>query len=167
MYSRQTTGYLNRESGQNFEEYISLSLRWYEKNGLAVIEKTPEPMRPLSRLDNGRFIACYETKAQPDYKGTIKGGRSIVFEAKYTSGMRMAQQRVTDKQAERLDWHLQMGAVCFVLVGFGDNSVYRIPWHERKRMKEVYGKKSIVPMNVKKHRVDAEGVLKLLDGIVE
>ena len=24
MYSRQTTGYLNRESGQNFEEYISL-----------------------------------------------------------------------------------------------------------------------------------------------
>lgn len=39
MYSRQTTGYLNRESGQNFEEYISLSLRWYEKNGLAVIEK--------------------------------------------------------------------------------------------------------------------------------
>lgn len=58
-------------------------------------------------------------------------------------------------------------AVCFVLVGFGDNSVYRIPWHEWKRMEEVYGKKSIAPMDVQKRRVDAEGVIKLLDGIVE
>lgn len=164
--SKSATGYLNRESGKNFEEYIELSLLWYEKNGLAVIEKTPEPMRPLSRLENGRFVACYEQKAQPDYKGTLKSGRSVVFEAKYTSDIRIGQHCVTDKQAERLEQHERMGAICFILVGFSDRSVYRVPWNEWKRMKEIYGKKSLRPIDIKEFQVPSEGVLKLLEGIM-
>ena len=67
------------------------------------MEKTPEPMHPTKNLGGGKFISYYEKPAQPDYKGVIRGGRAVAFEAKYTTTGRMEQDRVTSEQAERLD----------------------------------------------------------------
>ena len=92
---KQYQGAVSRAQGKHFEEYIDLSLRYYEQRGEAVVEKTPEPMRPTKDLGNGKFIAYYEKAAQPDYKGTLKGGRAVVFEAKYTHSAQMEQSRVT------------------------------------------------------------------------
>ena len=86
---KQYQGAVSRAQGKHFEEYIDLSLRYYEQRGEAVVEKTPEPMRPTKDLGNGKFIAYYEKAAQPDYKGTLKGGRAVVFEAKYTHSAQM------------------------------------------------------------------------------
>lgn len=112
---KQYQGAVSRAQGKHFEEYIDLSLRYYEQRGEAVVEKTPEPMRPTKDLGNGKFIAYYEKAAQPDYKGTLKGGRAVVFEAKYTHSAQMEQSRVTREQAARLDDHLAAGAMCFVV----------------------------------------------------
>lgn len=65
---KQYQGAVSRAQGKHFEEYIDLSLRYYEQRGEAVVEKTPEPMRPTKDLGNGKFIAYYEKAAQPDYK---------------------------------------------------------------------------------------------------
>ena len=99
---KQYQGAVSRAQGKHFEEYIDLSLRYYEQRGEAVVEKTPEPMRPTKDLGNGKFIAYYEKAAQPDYKGTLKGGRAVVFEAKYTHSAQMEQSRVTREQAASL-----------------------------------------------------------------
>lgn len=90
---KQYQGAVSRAQGKHFEEYIDLSLHYYEQRGEAVVEKTPEPMRPTKDLGNGKFIAYYEKAAQPDYKGTLKGGRAVVFEAKYTLGPDGAEPR--------------------------------------------------------------------------
>ncbi len=82
---KQYLGKLVRAMGKRFEDRLARSFEYYQHTGMALVEKTPEPMRILRRLDNGKFIACFEKKAQPDYKGTIKGGRTVVFEAKFTS----------------------------------------------------------------------------------
>ena len=49
---KQYQGAVSRAQGKHFEEYIDLSLRYYEQRGEAVVEKTPEPMRPTKDLVN-------------------------------------------------------------------------------------------------------------------
>ena len=65
--NRQLLGKIARERGKQFEGRIDAALEYYAMKGFADIEKTPEPMKPIKDLGNGRFIACYEKKAQPDY----------------------------------------------------------------------------------------------------
>jgi len=104
---------------------------------IADIEKTPEPMQPTKDLGNGHFIAHYTGTAQADYKGFLMGGRAVNFEAKYTDTGRMAQDRVTEDQADRLERAHRYGAHAFVLCSFGAVAFYRVPWevwrgHDRR-----------------------------------
>ena len=88
------TGARSRAEGEGFEHIIDNACAYYRSIGLADIEKTPEPMRPIGSPDRaGRFLACYTKQAQPDYKGILKGGRAINFEAKHTDSDRMTFDR--------------------------------------------------------------------------
>ena len=101
--SNQWRGMRARSMGQTFEAIIDAGCAWYRERGLAYIEKTPEPMRPLRAPNSkGQFLACYTKAAQPDYKGTILGGRSIVIEAKHTDSGRIDQSRTSSEQMEAL-----------------------------------------------------------------
>lgn len=100
---RQLMGKISKAKGKHFEERLDASFAYYRDRGYAIIEKTPEPMRPTKNLGNGKFIAFFEKKAQPDYKGVIKGGRTVMFEAKFTAKERMEQDRVEREQGEYLD----------------------------------------------------------------
>ncbi len=121
--------------------------------GIAEIAKTPEPMRPIQSLGRGKFIAIFEKTAQPDYKGTLKGGGAIVFEAKHTDADRLQQSAVTEEQAKRLDRHSRLGAECFVIVSFGFERYFKVPWEVFRDMKARYGRKYITPEDVKRVRV--------------
>ncbi len=98
----QIRGKQARVAGGYFENIISASCDYYLSRGLAKIEKTPEPMKPLGAKNRkGQFLACYTKQAQPDYGGTLKGGRSIYFEAKHTDDERIEQRRLTPRAAGR------------------------------------------------------------------
>lgn len=158
-------GMQSKRAGEFFENIIAASLSWYEQRGTACIEKTPEPMKPLRPPNReGRFLACYTKAGQPDFKGTLEGGRSVVFEAKHTDADRIKYERLTDEQVEKLELHYKLGAVAFVLVSFGLQDFYRIPWAVWRDMKAIYGRKYIKQEEVEKYRVPYMcGVLKLLD----
>lgn len=163
--AQRTQGMVNRAQGKLFEERIDAALAYYDRLGVASVEKTPEPMRPLKRLSEGRFVAVFEKPAQPDYKGTLQGGRAVVFEAKHTTTGQMEQSRVTDAQANRLDHHMQLGALCFIVAGFGPDDVYRVPWRIWRDMKAAFGRKYVSPKDLEEYRVKLgpTGVLLLLD----
>ena len=135
-------GKRNRALGLQFENIISEACEHYRSMGLAYIEKTPEPMKVIGALDRKRgiFKAVFEKAAQPDYKGTMKGGRAIAFEAKHTETDRIKQDAVTVDQEEALNTHEAMGALCFVIVCL-DDKYYRVPWEKWKTMKEDCGHK--------------------------
>ena len=160
-------GKVNRAQGKLFEERIDAALAYYDRLGLASVEKTPEPMRPIRSLSEGRFVAIFEKPAQPDYKGTLKGGRAVVFEAKHTSTGQMEQSRVTGVQAKRLEHHQELGALCFVVAGFGQEDVFRIPWMVWRDMKSAFGRKYVTPKDLEEYRVKLSwsGVLLLLDPV--
>lgn len=150
---KQLIGSRSRASGAAFEKLIETSCEVYKRRGLAYIEKTPEPMRPVSGADRqGKFTAIYTAAAQPDYKGTLSGGRAVVFEAKHTDSDTTKQERVTPAQAEALRIHYELGALCFVLISIKDRC-FAIPWTVWDNMKKVYGRKYITASDVKEYEV--------------
>lgn len=141
-YRASYQGKRNRALGLQFENIINEACEHYRSTGLAYIEKTPEPMRVIGVLNRklGQFKAVFEKAAQPDFKGTMAGGRAIVFEAKHTETDRIKQDAVTADQKDAMDLHEAMGALCFVIVCL-DNHYYRVPWDKWKTMKEDCGHK--------------------------
>lgn len=160
------TGRKNRIYGSCWETMIDAACEYYSRIGLAEIEKTPEPMKPIGKPNSkGQFLAYYTKKGQPDYKGTIKGGRAIVFEAKHTNTDRMQQSVITDEQEKRLNSHFSLGADCFILVSFKLRRYYKIPWAIFRNMKKYYGRKYITPEDIQEYeitRTRTDGYLKFL-----
>lgn len=166
---RQIQGARSKAVGEHFENMITGACFFYYEKNLAHIEKTPEPMKaikPIPRMP-GKFIAHFEKAAQPDYKGTLLGGKAIVFEAKHTDHDRIERGRVTQEQLDGLEKHHKLGALAFVFVSFGFQSFYRIPWTVWRDMKDLYGRKYLKADELDKYRLPAPGgVIRLLSGIV-
>jgi len=161
----QILGRRSRAKGQAFEELLDRTFAYYSEKGFAQIDKTPEPMRPIRSMGQGRFLACYTKAAQPDYKGTIKGGRTVMFEAKYTDSDRITQDRVSEMQTAYMNRASELGARCYVIVGFHTNTVYRVPWSAWADMKRLFGHKYVTEEQLKKYQVQKSwnDVLLILD----
>lgn len=157
-YKAVVSGKRNRAAGGYWELIIEASCRYYREKGIAEIEKNSEPMKPLGRPNSrGQFLACYIKQAQPDYKGTLKGGRAVVFEAKHTDSDRLQQSVVSEEQEKQLNRHAALGAECFVLVSFGFQQFFKIPWEVFRDMKGRYGRKYIKPEDVQEYKVRYAG----------
>ena len=157
---RRYNGAVNKARGRRFEERLDLAFEYAKAKGYAYIEKTPEPLRPIKSFENGKFIAVYEHKAQPDYKGVLAGGKCVVIEAKFTSTDRIDQTRVTRNQAEQLERYSRLGAACYVITGFASGNVYLIRWETWQNMKDAFGHKYATEDDLKARRVcEANGVL--------
>lgn len=150
---RQEIGRRNREEGKEFERRIDDAFAYCRSRGSALIDKTPEPTKVIKRLDGGKFIAVIDKKAQPDYKGTIKGGRSVMFEAKFTTSDRITADRVTESQAEYLTRAEALGARCYILAGFSSGGVYRIPWTVWQYMSKYFGRKYVKEADLEPYRI--------------
>ena len=158
-------GKINKAQGELFEQLIDAACLHYWSNKEAQIDKTPEPFRVTRPLGNGKFEGFYQKEAQPDYKGTLKGGRSVVFEAKHTSSDRIMQDAVKLHQAQHLESSSELGAVCFVLVSLG-GGFYRVPWEDWKNLKELYGHKYLNQQEIEKYKVPYKrGIVAFLDNL--
>lgn len=157
--NRQILGLQSKRMGEIFETWIADSCDTYYREDVALIEKTPEPMRPIKPYDRrkGTFVAVYTKAAQPDFKGCLKSGQCIVFEAKHTDSDRIRQEAVTEEQSREFNRYEKMGAVCFVLVSLGLEDFYRVPWDIWKDMKVLFGHKYMDRTNLMTYRVRTEG----------
>ncbi|WKY45987.1 Holliday junction resolvase RecU [Eubacteriaceae bacterium ES2] len=157
-------GYRNRAAGQNFERAIMSACLRYKNIGIANIEKTPEPMsvtKPLlkngpnnTKKRTGKFEAYFTKKAQPDFKGCMSTGKAVIFEAKTTDKDRINKDAVKECQFESLDSFWQMGAEVFVLLRFGVENYYRIPWGVWREMEVFYGRKYLKETDIQDCRIE-------------
>lgn len=152
-YKAVVSGRRNKAAGDFWENMIETACQHYRLKGMAEITKTPEPMRPIKPLGKGKFIAHYVKMAQPDYKGTLAGGRAIVFEAKHTDSDRLLRSVISSEQEKQLNRHAALGAECFVMVSFGFREYFKIPWGVFRDMKQHYGRKYITPEDVQQYKI--------------
>lgn len=159
--------YQNRQNnarGQHFEREILAGCRIYQQHGIAVVDKTPEPFRVSSKGRAGIFTGRFSTPAQPDFQGTLKGGRSIVFEAKRTSRDRITRNVLTDAQMDALEKHSRLGALCGVCVNIQDGFFF-MPWNVWRDMKEMYGRQYLKAGDIEGYRVKYDGAVYFLQNI--
>ena len=156
-YKAVVSGRRSKVAGEFWEKMIEATCRHYSEKGTAEIMKTPEPMRPIRPLRAGQFIAVYTKMAQPDYKGTLAGGRAIVFEAKHTDTGRLQRSVISSEQEKQLDKHMALGADCFVMVSFNFERYFKVPWAVFRDMKQRFGRKYITPDDVKDFEIKYEG----------
>ncbi|MBB5337570.1 Holliday junction resolvase RecU [Pectinatus brassicae] len=143
---------VNNAQGQLFEGRILAACEYYCMKNRADIHKTPEPFRCLKKDTRGRFTGQFVSKAQPDFCGTLMGGASIVFEAKYTSNNRIKKDALSDKQVEVLELSSRMGADTFVCFGIQDQT-FMMPYEKWRDMKKYYGRCYVTQADVQQHRV--------------
>ena len=157
------TGQKSRAAGELFEKMLENSCKYYSIHGDAEICKTPEPMKPIRKLSGGQFVAVFTKKAQPDYKGTLKGGKAVVFEAKHTDADRILRSAVTAEQEAQFNRHEQLGAECFVMVSFSFQRFFKVPWWLFRDMKDHYCRKYLIPADLKEYECYyINGVLRFL-----
>ena len=75
-----------------------------------------------------------------------------MFEAKSTRTGSIEQSAVSKAQADYLDAHMAMNALCFVVVSYGDVFA-AVPWGEWKRMKEIFGHKYMTREESQRYRI--------------
>ncbi len=167
---KQIIGKRSRASGERFEMLMAAACDFYHDKGYAVIEKTPEPMKPLRPYGDrrsGQFIACYTRQAQPDFKGALCDGSCIIFDVKYTEKDRIHQNVITEAQRRALDGYEAMGAKCYVIVSIALEGFYRIPWDIWKRMKEIFGHRHMAAgAELEQYRVpNRSSIILFLEGV--
>ncbi|API89415.1 hypothetical protein BKP56_09175 [Marinilactibacillus sp. 15R] len=159
-----------KRSGDQFENLIVRSCDYYKRTSIAYIQKTPEPMKVIAVLDmnKGHFRAHYEKKAQPDFSGTLKDGRSIVFEAKHTTGTSLPFDRINKQQEIDLALHDELDAWAGVVISFSMKNFYCVPYYAWNKLKETSGKKSVNQKDLEIYKITVEGgLLKFLEWMKE
>lgn len=137
--------YRRGNRGKAFEMLIEHVCQMYRNRGIARIDKNPTPTKNI----NGRIV--YEKKGIVDFIGTIKGGRTVCFDAKSTRTN--TRYPISDRtqfpvhQLEYLKDQHDLGAAVFLLIEFTNlGEHYLLPYTEISRYIEIAqagGRKSI------------------------
>lgn len=154
---KKLTAMKSNAQGHLFEDLIKMACGYYREKGKAVIEKMPEPFRVLKKDRNrGTALVQFTSHAQPDFIGTLKNGKTIIFEAKCTLTDRLKQEVITETQWKALEQHFKIGAFVGVCAGIKD-SYYFIPWSVWRDMKNLYGHKYMTATEAEKYKVRFTG----------
>ena len=117
-------------------------------------------------MGNGQFLSRFEKMAQPDFKGTLCDGTTILVDAKHTETEVLRRHAVTSEQEKCFERYIKMGAHCFVVANIKFRDYYRIPWQTFRDMKKLYGRLYMDRDDLEKYRVHySGGYLHFLDGI--
>lgn len=163
---QQQKNRINNARGQHFEREILAGCKMYERYGIALIDKTPEPFMVAKKGKDGMFVGRFCKTAQPDFQGTLKGGRSIIFEAKRTSKDRIARNVLTETQMRLLAKHRQYGAITGVCVNIQDDFFF-VPFVVWEEMKQRYGRQYVTVEDIKEYQVKFDGAVHFLEHIEE
>lgn len=161
-FQRRYRSLQNNGFGKNFEKFIAMACDYYRANEIADITKIDEPFRVMQLYKAGQFKGQFTANANPDFEGTLKGGRSICFEAKYTTTDRLKQDVVSEKQKEVLSLKHKLGGLVGVCGGI-QNKYYFIPWEVWTNMKSLYGRKYVKAEDITEYQVPYRHGIMFLD----
>ena len=127
--------------GSAFEEVLNITNEKYRKDGLALIQKIPTPIKPIEIDQERRTIslAYFEQKSTVDYIG-VMGGIPICFDAKECGKKSLPFSNIHPHQVSFMSDFDQQGAIAFLLVHFTEyGETYVLPV---ETLKEYYGKEN-------------------------
>lgn len=156
-------GKRSKSYGDQLEKLIELSCKRYANKGIAYINKTFPPFTAIRR-QRGQVVGFYGSTGQPDFAGTLKSGRSIVFEAKHTNSTNIPFERIAEHQKQALKKHHELGAKAFVLIAFKLDDIYKVPINDWVELEETINKKSVNEKDLAEYKLDkTKGMISFLE----
>lgn len=134
--------------GSTLETLINMTNERYMSAGLAVVQKIPTPITPVSQEANTRIItkAFYERKSTVDYIGAAQGV-PLCFDAKETSRNNLPLTNIHEHQLSFMGAFERQGGLAFLIVSFRQiDECYLLPFRILKsyfNVLESGGRKSI------------------------
>lgn len=111
--------------GSTLEEIINLTNEKYRTNQLALIQKIPTPIKPISIDKESRHItlAYFEQKSTVDYIGAVQGV-PVCFDAKECAADTFPLQNVHEHQIRFMREFEQQKGIAFLLIYFAKRDVF-------------------------------------------
>ena len=105
--------------GSAFEELLNMTNEAYRKEGLALIQKIPTPIKPIEIDQEKRVIklAYFEQKSTVEYIG-VMGGIPICFDAKECGKKSLPFSNIHPHQVAFMKDFDKQGGLAFLLVHF-------------------------------------------------
>lgn len=142
--------------GSTLEDMINHSNEVYREKKLALIQKIPTPITPITIDKESRHItlAYFDQKSTVDYIGAVQG-IPVCFDAKECAVRTFPLQNVHEHQIRFMEEFEGQGGIAFILLHFtAEDEIYYLPFVDLhrfwKRMKEG-GRKSFTYEEVDKN----------------
>lgn len=141
--------------GSALEDLINRSNDSYREKGLALIQKIPTPITPISIDKESRHItlAYFDQKSTVDYIGAVQG-IPICFDAKECSAGTFPLQNIHPHQVAFMEEFENQGGIAFIILSYSlKNEIYYLPFDQIKQFwkrMEAGGRKSFTYEEVDK-----------------
>ena len=121
--------------GSTLEELINHTNEKYREQKLALIQKIPTPIKPITIDKETRHItlAYFDQKSTVDYIGTVQGV-PICFDAKECAELTFPLHNIHEHQMKFMGDFEQQGGIAFLIIYFVSlDEVYYMPYADVKR----------------------------------
>ena len=121
--------------GSTLEDILNHTIKRYEEQGLALIQKVPTPITPITIDKEKRHItlAYFEKISSVDYIGVVQG-IPVCFDAKECTSRTFPLANVHEHQMEFMrKYEAQQGLAFLILYYTKENSIYYMRFSEIDR----------------------------------
>lgn len=121
--------------GSALEHLINLTNEQYQDRGLALIQKVPTPITPITIDKESRHItlAYFDRKSTVDYIGTVQG-IPVCFDAKECAYDTFSLQNIHPHQIRFMEQFEKQDGIAFLIIYFTHrDEIYYMPFRDVKR----------------------------------
>ena len=131
--------------GSAFEELIDITNQLYAQKSLAIIQKIPTPITPITVDNKNHTItsAYFERKSTVDFIGVAQG-IAICFDAKETRQLHLPLRNIHSHQVQFMEDFRKQKGISFLLVHFQTKrEIFLLPSEDLAKFKSSSERKSI------------------------
>lgn len=123
--AKKPVDYANR--GKGLENIVNVANEHYYRMGLGLVQFIETPMKQI--VSGGQKVWVHAKRSTVDFFGTMKGGRSVAFDAKQTqSKTRFDLKNIGFHQVQFLEATKELGGAAFFIVEFTSyNKIFFVP----------------------------------------
>lgn len=120
--------------GSTLEEMINRTNEKYRETKLALIQKIPTPITPISIDKSSRHItlAYFEQKSTVDYIGTVQG-IPVCFDAKECNTDTFPMQNIHEHQFRFMEEFEEQGGIAFLVIFYSHKNILQYLRFEKLR----------------------------------
>ncbi len=115
--------------GSVLEDMINMTIEYYLTKNLALIQKIPTPIKPITIDKETRHItlAYFDQKSTVDYIGAVQG-IPVCFDAKESAVNTFPMQNIHEHQIRFMEQMEKQGGIAFILLYYSHlNEAYYLP----------------------------------------